>query len=69
VRATTRSRGVACAGSFAALIAYAATHIPAQPGVLGGLPAAAAGGGGGGEAIVRRRRGRTPDGPSRRELP
>ena len=50
---------VACAASFAALIAYAATHIPAQLGVLGGLLAAAAGG----EAIVRRRRSRSPDGP------
>ena len=45
---------VACVGSLAALIAYAATHIPAQLGVLGGLLAAAAAG----EAIVRARRGR-----------
>ena len=42
---------VACVVSFAALITYAATHIPAQLGVLGGLLAAAAGG----EAIMRRR--------------
>ncbi len=40
---------VACAVSLAALIAYAATHIPAQLGVLGGLLAAAAVG----EAILR----------------
>jgi amino acid transporter len=43
---------VACAGSLAALIAYTATHHPAQLGVLGGLLAAAVVG----EGLVRRRR-------------
>ena len=43
---------IACVVSLAALIAYAATHIPAQLGVLGGLLAAAAAG----EAAVRARR-------------
>jgi amino acid transporter len=43
---------VACVGSFAALTYYAASHMPAQLGVLGGLLAAATVG----EAIVRRRR-------------
>ena len=43
---------VACAGSLAALVAYAATHIPAQLGVLGGLLATAAVG----EAIIKRHR-------------
>jgi len=43
---------VACAGSLAALTVYAATHIPAQLGVLGGLLAAAVVG----EAVLRMRR-------------
>jgi amino acid transporter len=43
---------VACVGSLAALVAYAATHIPAQLGVLAGLLAIAAAG----EALVRGRR-------------
>jgi amino acid transporter len=40
---------VACAGTLAALTTYAATHIPAQLGVFGGLLAVAAGG----EALIR----------------
>ena len=42
---------IACAGSLGALITYAATHIPTQLGVLGGLLAAAVLG----EAFLRRR--------------
>ena len=42
---------LACAASLAALTIYAATHIPAQLAVLGGLLAAAAAG----EALIRRR--------------
>lgn len=42
---------VACAACLAGLIAYAATRIPAQLAVLGGLIAAAAGG----EAVIRAR--------------
>jgi amino acid transporter len=40
---------VACAASLAALTAYAATHIPGQLGVLGGMIAAAVAG----EALIR----------------
>lgn len=50
---------VACIGSLATLIAYAATHTPGQLGVLGGLLAAAVVG----EGIVRRFR-RAPQGRS-----
>ena len=62
---------VACAACLSGLTAYAATHIPAQLAVLGGLIAAAAGG----EAVIRARgrpaahpaapaaRGRPPSGP------
>jgi amino acid transporter len=58
---------LACAACLTALIAYAATHIPAQLAVLGGLLAAAAGG----EAVIRRR-GRTathPATPPTHDLP
>jgi hypothetical protein len=41
----------ACAACLAALTGYAASHIPAQLAVLGGLIAAAAAG----EAIIRHR--------------
>jgi amino acid transporter len=47
---------LACTGSLAALLAYAASHIPRQLGVLGGLVAASVAG----EAIVRAR-GRAAD--------
>jgi hypothetical protein len=53
---------LACAACLAALVAYAATHIPAQLAVLGGLLAAA-----GGEAIIRCR-GR-PAAPPTQDLP
>jgi amino acid transporter len=45
---------VACAGSLGALVAYAATHIPGQLGVLGGLIGASVAG----EAVLRSRRRR-----------
>ena len=50
-RALPLAGALACAACLTALTAYAATHIPAQLAVLGGLLAAAAGG----EAIIRRR--------------
>ncbi len=48
-RALALAGAVACLGSLAALVVYAATHIPAQLGVLGGLIGAAVVG----EALVR----------------
>jgi amino acid transporter len=50
-KALSLAGALSCAVSLAALIVYAATHIPAQLAVLGGLIAAAAVG----EALVRRR--------------
>ena len=50
-RALPLAGALACAACLTALTAYAATHIPAQLAVLGGLIATAAGG----EAIIRRR--------------
>ena len=47
-RALALAGALACAACLAGLIAYAATHIPAQLAVLGGLIAAAAAG----EAII-----------------
>jgi amino acid transporter len=55
-RVAALAGAAACAGSLAALLAYAATHIPAQLGVLGGLVAVAAGG----EALIRLRGSRRP---------
>ena len=49
-RAASLAGAVACLASLAALVGYAATHIPAQLGVLAGLIAAAVAG----EAVVRR---------------
>ncbi len=50
---------VACLGSLAALVVYAATHIPAQLGVLGGLVITAVVG----EALLRPRRSGHPPAP------
>jgi amino acid transporter len=66
-RALPLAGALACAACLAALTAYAATHIPAQLAVLGGLLAAAAVG----EAIIRLR-GRPaahPATPPARRLP
>jgi amino acid transporter len=49
-RAVSLLGAVACIASLAALTAYAATHIPGQLGVLGGMIAAAVAG----EAVVRK---------------
>ncbi len=49
-RTVSLAGAVACAGSLAALVVYAATHIPAQLGILGGLLAASVAG----ELLVRR---------------
>ena len=49
--AVSLTGAAACVASLAALVAYAATHIPAQLGVLGGMLAAAAVG----EAVIRAR--------------
>ena len=50
-KALSLAGALSCAASLAALIAYAATHIPGQLAVLGGLLAAAAAG----ETLIRRR--------------
>ena len=52
---------IACIASLAALLAYAATHIPTQLGVLGALVAAAVLG----EALLRRHRATNPTQPTR----
>ena len=49
---------IACLGSLAALVVYAATHIPGQLGVLGGLVITAVIG----EAFIRPRRAATRPG-------
>jgi amino acid transporter len=54
-RALALAGALACAGSLGALVVYAATHIPAQLGVLGGLIGAAVVG----EMLIRLR-GRAP---------
>jgi hypothetical protein len=50
-RALPLAGALACAACLAALVTYAATHIPAQLAVLAGQLAAPVGG----EAIIRRR--------------